>query len=192
MRSGFYVLAAAIVVLAACGARPGTSSETTFVLADEFATRSTVADLARTSDAVIIGTVRSEAGTRNMARNPDDRLKEDSFYVVLGQDYVIDVEEAIKGDAAGAITLTVARAHGNVENGVFPDADFVPLRTGQRYLLFLVTQVDGTQGFVPAPEPFRFALGATAIPESRWSDARAVFPARGVAQFIQEVRQIVR
>lgn len=193
MKSSLYSTAILlIVVMTACGTRATPSPLTTIVRPDEFVTRSTLAELVKASETIIVGTVRSESGTRNMARNAEDRLKEDSFYVVLGQDYVIDVEDVLKGEAGTQVTFTLARAHGDVQNGLVADRDFIPLRIGQRYLMFLNPQNDGTAGFVPAPEPFRFMLSATAVPESRWQSAGTLFAPRSVAQLILEVRQAVQ
>lgn len=197
MRSMFNTMVGSLllaIMLQACaGVAPGTTQPSqAYTEADEVVARATIVDLAKASAVIAIGRVGGETGTRNMARDPRDASKEDVFYVVLGRDYTLNVERVLKGEAPATITLTIAAAHGDKKAGAVPDRDFVPPTPGQRYLLFLNPQIDGTNGFVPAPEPFRFRLDSLAAPESRWAGALSAFPARPVQQLINEVEAASR
>lgn len=179
-------LAAAALSTACAGQPPVESMQSAGTEFDELVTRSSIPDLVTASDVILVGVVKGESGIRNMARNSNDPRQEDPIHRVIGQDYLIQVEQVIKGAAPERTVLTIAKAHGDVR-ATTPDADFIPLQTGQRYLLFLRHQIDGTPGFVPAPEPFRFVLNTSAVAESRWPLAPQFFPARPSARFLNEV-----
>ncbi len=179
----------AATLTAACGV--SSTSSTLGVSGDEYVTRNTITELVRASNVVVLGVVEGAAGTRNMARNPQNPLEEDRNYVVLGQDYRVRVSTILKGNAPDLLTVTVAKAHGVAGKAPVGDHGFIPLTSGGHYVLFLRKQVDGTAGFVPAPEPFRFRISDLARPESPWGQAQQQFAARDLATLLSEIKSAV-
>lgn len=180
MRLTFAALSALLLLAAACTITR-TSGGTPI-------TRSTLGGLAAASDLIVVGAIRAEAGTRNLARDPKDLSREDPTMVGLGQDYVIEVESTIKGEATPTIVVSLARWHGPRGQAPREDSDFIPLEKGTRYVLFLQRSRAFAGIYVPAPEPFRFKLTDQARAESFWPDAQQHFPPTDVSAFIGSVR----
>ena len=156
------------------------------------AVRTTLEALANASDVVVVGMVQGEAGTRNLARDPRDPSREDTQTMVLAQDYVIDVAYALKGSVPSSLTVALAKWHGASGVPAGRDADFLPLKSGARYVLFL-QHLRGAESsvFAQVPEPFRFVLSEQARVESSWGPARDAFPARATTQFLADVKAAI-
>ncbi len=159
--------------------------------ADQFVSRTSVAALAQASDVILVATVTGEAGTRNMARRPDNPIEPHQTLFSLGQDYRLGVEDVLKGSASPIVIVSISKA-AKTEQGFAQYKEFIPLTVGQRYLLFLRNQIDGTRDFVPAPEPWRFRLGELATAESPWPDAGRHFPTAPAMQILAQVRAALR
>ena len=150
--------------------------------------------LAQMSQMIVVGTVTSEGGVRNIARDPNDLTRPDPNLTINSQDYSFRIEEALKGSPAGTITVTSARS-AILNRGVFnrdrPYSNFVPLTVGGRYLLVL-RSIDHDPGvYALALEPSRFELGALAVVRSNWSEARTLFPDRPADDFVRDLRAAI-
>lgn len=147
---------------------------------------------ARMSQVIVVGTVVSEGGIRNTARDPKDPSRPDSNMTIESQDYVLEVEESLKGSVASQITVTSARS-GQVRRGFlmhrFDYTNFVPLDVGARYVLLLQTTRDGVYSI--ATEPGRFELNGQATARSTWSEARTLFPDRPAEDFLRDLRAAI-
>lgn len=184
------VLTAAIAAIAFQTAfRGGLSVHSDLVVATD------VQSLARMSQVIVVGTVTSEAGTRNLARNPSDPAKEDLTRKVIAQDYAFSVQETLKGVTGPAIVVTSARsgsiAGPNGQTGEYKDESFVPLTVGGRYLLLLRSLPWEPGVYALAFEPSRFELGAGATVRSTWRDAQTYFPVISTDLFISTLRAAV-
>jgi hypothetical protein len=150
--------------------------------------------LAQMSQMIVIGTVTSEDGVRNTARDPNDPTRPDPNLTVNSQDYSFRIEETLKGSPAGTITVTSARS-ASLKRGLFTQdrtySNFVPLTVGTRYVL-LLRSVDYDPGvYALALEPSRFELGTQAAVRSSWSEARTLFPDRPAEDFIRDLRAAI-
>lgn len=153
------------------------------------ATVSSVSELARANDIVVVGTITTRAGTRNLARGRDPARDESASVVVLAQDYRVAVEEVLKGRAPAEIVLSIASAHGLVGQQIRQDSDFLPPAVGARYVLFLKRAWPGAESFAAAYEPHRFRLSDFAAVESRWPGATSAFPPLRTDVFLAQVRE---
>lgn len=160
--------------------------------AADMVTRNSLQSLASGSDVVLIGVVRAESGTRNMARQPDDPRKPHQTLVITGQDYEVSVLSVLKGTAEQTIVVTAAKSVGTSAETMARHPNYVPTRIGGQYLFFLDRQIDGTSGYVPSAEPWRFELTTTAEPISAWTDASRYFPKKPRTEFIAEVMSAIR
>lgn len=176
-------LLALVVIVSACAQ--------TAVDSDEFVTSTSLLSLAQSSDLVIVGVVRGELGTRNMARRADDPLQPHPALVSLGQDYDVQVVDVFKGPAERSVVVSISKAM-KVDGAFVTYKGFLPLQSGSRYVLFLRRQIDGTNGYVPAPEPWRFRLTTAAEAQSPWPDANRYFPTRDTQLFLADVAAAVR
>lgn len=159
----------------------------TGVQTDNLVTRSSLEALAKGSDAIVVGVVRAELGTRNMARRPDDPRQPHQTLVITGQDYEIDVVRVLRGAPQQTIVVTAARAIGTAADGMTTHPTYIPMPTGAQYVFFLNRQIDGTTGFVPTAEPWRFKLTTVAEAVSVWPDAGKYFPSKAAPQFLSDV-----
>jgi hypothetical protein len=147
------------------------------------ATRS-LSDLVQASDVVLVGVVEKESGTRNLARNPQNLAQEDPNIVVVGQDYVVNVIQVLKGSAITRSTITVARGRGTTARGVKDDDDWLPLAVEAQYVLFLKQLPYEPSVLALAIEPARFRVGAQVTPESPWEQASSYFPSEDRDRFL--------
>jgi hypothetical protein len=170
-----------LVVVAVLGWRAnlfGARSESPFVSA------TTLTDLVRASDVVLIGVIDKASGTRNLARNPNDLSQEDRNLTVVGQDYLVRVSTVLKGSAAAKSTITVARGRGTAAPLVTNDADWIPLAVGQEYVLFLRTVPYDSAVLALAIEPSRFRVATEVRAESPWRQADKYFPPQNREDFL--------
>ena len=147
-------------------------------------------ELVERSDVVLVGTVEREAGTRNLARDPKDLTREDPTYRVLGQDYLVAVQSRVKGNPPIQVTITVARSRGTQATGIRDDPDFIPLRSGQLYVLFLRRLPYEPSVLALAIEPSRFRVEDKVVVESPWTEAQTYFPAEGRDTFLSRLRSV--
>jgi hypothetical protein len=157
--------------------------------AGSIATARSLPELVSQSDVIILGVVRSQAGTRNLARDLD-RTRESSTLVVEGQDYAVQVEDVLKGFVGDMVIVSLAKSHGVRDKAIRQDEDFRPFSIGGRYVLFL-GRIPGTDAYGQIPEPFQFRVAADVRPESKWAEAERFFPARPLVQFLTEIRTAV-
>lgn len=169
----------------------GSGCAQTAVDLDEFVTSNSLRSLAQSSDLVVVGVVRGELGTRNMARRADDPLQPHPALVSLGQDYDVQIVDVLKGPAERSLVVSISKAM-KVDDRFVTYRGFLPLQNGSRYVLFLRRQIDGTNGYVPAPEPWRFRLTTVAEAQSPWPDASRYFPTKDAEQFLTDVAAAVR
>lgn len=147
--------------------------------------------LAASAELVVIGTVRSGGGTRNIARDPSDRTKSSSAYTVEAQDFTLEVEETVRGTAASAVVVSLVKARGPSGWPLTAVEGYEPFKIGGRYLLFLV-RIPGTSAFGQTPEPFRFELTSSARAVTLNAEVQRRFPARPTNEFLNEVRAAAR
>lgn len=177
------LLSTAILVFASC-AQPARGE-------GSLAIGRTMRELASASDLIVVGTVMLPAGTRNLARLVSDTTQEAKDIIVLGQDYNIRVESALKGmEAPGSLlVVSLAKWHGVPGQAAGTDDGFVPFTIGARYVLFLRPLRDGSAAYGQGLEPFRFRVdGAVVRPESRWADASNYFPDQSPESLFAEIR----
>ena len=155
--------------------------------------RRNLPDLVRSADEIVVGTVLSASGTRNLSRNPRDLTQDDPNHPVIGQDYAVQIETVLKGVAAQTLVVSLSKLHGASNPLHTQDKEFVPLVVGGRYMLFLQRAV-GFPGSVYAVgvEPGAFRLTDRARVESRWVEASASFPETSAAEFISQVQILSR
>jgi hypothetical protein len=126
-----------------------------------------------------------------MARRADDPLQPHPALVSLGQDYDVQVVDVLKGSAEKSLVVSISKAM-KVDDRFVTYRGFLPLQTGSRYVLFLRRQIDGTGGYVPAPEPWRFRMTTVAEAQSPWPEASTYFPSRDQSQFLADVAAALR
>jgi hypothetical protein len=150
--------------------------------------------LARMSDVIVVGTVTAKGGTRELARDPKDPTRPDPNRTVESQDYGFSVEEVLKGEAVGTITVTSARS-GTVTKGWrtanFSYANFVPLTVGKRYVLLLRLLRYDPGTYVLGFEPSRFEIGGDAVARSNWEQVNVYFPNRPAGEFVDDLRAAI-
>ena len=151
--------------------------------------RRNLPDLVRSADEIVVGTILSAAGTRNLSRNPRDLTQDDPNHLVIGQDYAVQIETVLKGVPAQTLTVSLSKLHGASTPWHTQDNEFVPLVVGGRYVLFLQRAL-GFPGSVygVGVEPGAFRLTDRARVESRWVGASASFPETSANEFISQVR----
>lgn len=151
----------------------------------------TMRELAAASDLIVVATVMQPAGTRNLARLVTDTTQEAKDVLVLGQDYNVRVETAVKGTVTpgSQLVVSLAKWHGVPGQSAGTDAGYIPFTVGARYVLFLNPLRDGTTAYGQGLEPFRFRIaGAVARPESKWADASKYFPDQSPDSLLAEIR----
>lgn len=174
------ILLGALLLTAACGRSGGEGA---------MDVRRSIPDLVQSADAIVIGTVLSAGGNRNLSRNPRDLTQDDPNHPVIGQDYTVQIESVLKGAPAQTLTVSLSKLHGASNPLHTQDNDFVPLVVGARYVLFLQRLI-GFPGLVygVGVEPGAFRLTDRARVSSRWVGALASFPESSVADFISQVQ----
>lgn len=151
----------------------------------------TMRELTAASDLIVVGTVVRPTSTRNLARLVADTTQEARDIIVLGQDYEVRVETALKGVAqpGSPIVVSLAKWHGVPGQARGTDPGYIPFTVGARYVLFLNPLRDGTAGFGQGLEPFRFRVDGSVIrPESRWLDASKHFPDQSPDSLFAQIR----
>lgn len=183
MRIGPAALLVSVILLAACVNTTRTS--------DVDVAGRDLPTLFRSADVVVVGTVVGEAGTVNTARNPNDITRPHPSIESIAQLYTVRVEEALKGEARGQLTVAVSRWSKQVGSGNREDwPQFIAFQPGQRYALFLRLMPQPVGPYYVVAEPGRFKLNAQAATESPWRHAPEVFPNRDVGEFLAELRSV--
>lgn len=124
----------------------------------EFAVFRSIREMTREADLVVIGTVQSKDGSRNLARNPLNPNEEAVDRKLMSQEYQFGVEQALKGVVNGEV-LIVYPEYTELPNGDRGHEPQVPLDTGERYVLFLRQGTDRTYHGVGEPWLFRLSSG---------------------------------
>ena len=148
-------------------------------------------ELVWASDAVVVGTITSEGSMRNVGRDPTDPSREDPNHIAVAQDYTLLIEESIKGEISGSITVTNARSSRDRVGPLWIESKnerYIPLTVGTRYALFLRRLPWDQSVYVLGFEPSQFELGKEAVVRSVWPDAQRSFPDRPVSEFLQSLR----
>src|SRR5712691_4460398 len=148
----------------------------------------TLPELARASDVVVVGTVTGEAGTVATARDPRDMTRPHPAIESSAQLYRVHVEESLKGGPRQELIIAISRWSRTVGGSAQEDwPQFIAFQQGQRYALFmrLVTQPVGP--YYAIEEPGRFKIGAQVSVESSWRKATQVFPTRNAADFMADL-----
>lgn len=174
---------AAVVLTSACAR--SASEDLIFVAGHD------LRGIARASDAIVVGVVLGEGGTRDLARDPRDITREHPTLAILGQDYRVAVETSLKGNVGTDLTVTVARFYRDRGSEQKPAEHFIPLKVGARYLLFAQELRHAPGVYSIAFEPSRFSLGATAVVQSPWTDAPKFFPESEAGAFVRQVRDAI-
>ncbi len=171
-------------------------------------TATSIQELAKYSDIIVIARALAEEGVINSARDPSDPSKPDKRFFSGGQVYQLEVERYLKGEGANAIN--VVEFFGSMELdpvGVIPSAseikqmfienagrEFIPITLERRYLMFLRVldpldyELDGYQsgslyiGVLGTMSPWRFDLSDPehVVAESPLQDAERLFPPRSL------------
>jgi len=136
-----------------------------------FVSATTLQELVAKSDVVALATVERELGTRNLARDVNDLTREDPGLQIVGQDYAVTVQSAFKGGASGQVVVTIARGRAAAGTRPRDDEDFLPLKIGQTYALFLRRLPYEPAVLALAIEPSRFRVDGTVSVESPWGEA---------------------
>lgn len=111
------------------------------------------------ADVVALVKADGEAGSHNMAVDPNEPSRPDPNIEVVGKDERLSIERYFKG--VGPDSILVTQPYQFIDHSVNVKSDYatyVPFSTGQRYLVFLRKSIDGSDRYVGAGEPWRFAL----------------------------------
>lgn len=150
---------------------------------------STLAAVVARSPIIVVASIASQGGTRNVAKDSEDITKEHPVAVVLVQDYVLSVEEVLKGALSSGSAIAIVKARGT-KVAVSDAHDFIPFKVGGRYVLFL-RPIPEDRIVVPAGEPGRFAVRDSQVsPESMSPQVIANFPTESLNTFLQKVREL--
>lgn len=174
-----------MVLIAGCGPI-GHTEPSAFVSA------TTLQELVDKSDVVALATVARELGTRNLARDVKDLTRVDPGLHIAGQDYAVTVQSAFKGGASGEVVVTIARGRGAAGTTPRDDADFLPLKIGQTYALFLRRLPYEPAVLALAIEPSRFRVDGMVSVESPWGEAKRYFPDESRASFLARLASASR
>lgn len=136
---------------------------------------------------VVVATIRSTGGTRNIARDGRDRTKPATNYIVQSQDFVATVEKVFKGAPTGDITVALAKARGPAGLPLAAAIDYIPFQIGTKYVLFLV-RIPGEDAYGQTPEPFRFEVSTTVRPVAAIPAVAQRFQPLPQQQFMDELR----
>lgn len=112
------------------------------------------------TEIIVIGRIDGVAGTRNMARDPNDPTRPDPNHQVIGLDYKVQVERYLKGTGTPELLVTQPQFSVTESGEKVTYGSYVDMETGGRYLLFIRQSLDGSGRFVGAGEPWRFSLGS--------------------------------
>jgi|GEM_PF-2532129 len=117
-----------------------------------------IKDLSKASDCIFVGTVEGVAGTRNLARNPNDPTEEDPNIYVEGVDYNVKVIEVLKGKADSHVLVTEQKQMRLDKDGpMVQDEHYIGLTSGQTYIFF-VKKSNLTGRYYSVGDPFFFAI----------------------------------
>jgi len=174
-----------------------------------YVTAKSLEELVNGASVVVVGRVTGKAGKDkifNQARSPIDPKQESTELFVVGQIYYIEVERYIKG--SGEHTIEVVQSEGayygsnivtpeEIERVQATSTEYVPLKTGARYLMFLrpsegVPEAAGTYHDFATPSRFILGDDGEARPETAWRDAAKVFPPRSTQTLLDEVAQLAK
>lgn len=188
MKTLLLSLATAALFLSAC-AKPaselGSSGDALIDIAP------TITAIASRSDLIVTGTVTASGESWNMARNPVDPTKPSTTTIVLAQNFVLTVDETLKGTAGSLVTWAVVKGRGMEPFPPTLDANWTPPTVGGRYLLFLV-KIPGTEIYGIPAEPSRFRLEASnAQAESKYPAVAERYPTKSITSVLDEVRSAV-
>ena len=174
---------------------------------------SSIPELTRLADIVVIGRVVSEEKVINTARDPRDLSRPDARIYSLNQVYTVEVERVIQGEELtrlllvqnqGSLALTPATTPSlpEIEGEIQRNAQktYIPLSFGKRYLFFLRVldranyDLDGykpSELYAGAAEPWRFEItgAGMVIPETLLPGLEKIFPSRDLDAVLEAVSQ---
>lgn len=118
---------------------------------------SDVAAMKQQADAVFIGTIVGVAGTRNLARDPQDPSKEDPNTLIEGIDYNVKVSEFLKGADQDTVVVTEMKQLQSKGFKASMDEHYIGLKPGETYVFF-VTKSPTTGKYMGVGQPFLFEV----------------------------------
>lgn len=189
--SRFLILLASVAIVAGCAPQAFRPTQAQSGTAGSQIVASDLRALAASAEVIVIGSIRSTGGTRNIARDAIDRTKASSTYTVQAQDFGLEIEEFVKGTAGSEIVVSLVTGRGPAGLPLAAVEGYEPFTIGNRYLLFL-TSIPGTGTFGQTPEPFRFELTSSARAMTANAEARRRFPTRSTNAFLEDVRAAAR
>lgn len=159
-----------------------------------------IAELAARAKLIVVGQVVKVDDIVNMARNPDDPTKPDEEIFIVGQVYMVSVNQFLKGNEKPEIIYVVQR-EGFLGPSV-PKNDseiekaraiekYVPLSLNKEYLMFLEPMLGYPEGkyYVGVAQPWRFSVSDTkqVLPESPWEGAINFFPSQTLNNIVYQI-----
>jgi hypothetical protein len=153
-------------------------------------TYSNITELTNASTAVFIGKVEGEAGTRNLARDPQDPTKEDPNVYVEAVDYNVKVSSFLKGDPQSNVLVTEEQQMRSSKNEPFVLAEhFIKLNPGETYVFF--AQKSNISGrYFATGQPFFFSVKENvAQVNTTEQELLQQFKPTDLASFVKQVKE---
>jgi len=154
-------------------------------------------ELAASSPFIVVGTVKGTSGVVNTMMDTENHDLPHPDYFGIGRVYDISVTQLIKGETSVEIQLVQGEGSIKRSNPAFsldtvadlePNEDISPLSIGQDYLLFLREWPSNDRYYVPALEPYRFALvDGMGIAEGMMDESREALPTLAIDQLLRRV-----
>ncbi|KAF0994218.1 hypothetical protein [Geobacillus sp. TFV-3] len=151
-----------------------------------------IKDLGKASDCIFVGTVEGVAGTRNLARNPNDPVEEAPNIYVEGVDYNVKVIEVLKGKADSHVLVTEQKQTKlGKDEPMVVDEHYIGLTSGQTYIFF-VKKSNLTGRYYSVGDPFFFALeNNQVVLKTKEKDLLEIYKPEEVKAFKARVKEAV-
>ncbi|WP_430509869.1 hypothetical protein [Gottfriedia solisilvae] len=148
-----------------------------------------IQEITKLADAVFIGTVIDVAGTRNLARNPQNPDEEDQSVYIEGVDYNVKVEEFLKGNDNKDLLVTEERnVQLNKSDKPVKNEYYIGLENGQQYIFF-ANKSESTGRYYAVGEPFFFELKNNKVKvKSNDEEIRNLFKESDLSSFKEKVK----
>lgn len=145
---------------------------------------SSLKELKNDSEVVIIGSVEKQLKTYNLAKDATDPTKENPDFVILGTDYLVNVEKYLKGSGEKQIIMT---QEGGELNGKKQRIEGrTPIKLGDKYVFFLKKNPDNKYMF--GGDPFKFSLSNGKVKvDSDNTKFEEKFPEKSDQEFLAEL-----
>ena len=141
---------------------------------------SSVEDLKKNSDIVVMGTIKGKLKSYNLNRNSNSEI------VILGTDYEFEVQRYLKG--AGDKTIIVIQEGGQTDKEIQIFDDRTEMDINGKYFLFL-NKVPDVDKYRFGGNPYKFKVSNGKVKVDAGDDflMNQIFPQKSMAEFISKV-----